>query len=594
MNTTDRPISLSSAGVVDSAAPGAASPRRVLLIGPPDAACAAARILLPLANQRRANVLGVVTLSPMHSPTVRDFADPTSPTLPWLGVIDDLASIQSQADADAAVVCIPEAFSRIAQRVRASLAALRLPSTFLPTPEDLLAPSAPAAAGAPRADGQAVAPGNLPPLEKTFDPSFLIGRPPREADHEALARANRLLRGKRVLITGAGGSIGSELALAVASHEPELLILMERAENSLFEIDRRLAERFPRLARKSMLHDVVEAESTLEWLRQLRPHVVFHAAAHKHVTVMEDHPSHAINNNLFGAKSIADASLAAGVGRFVMISTDKAVNPRSVMGATKRFAELYVRSLNRPGSPSRFSMVRFGNVLGSACSVLPIWSRQIADASPLTVTHPEMTRYFMTIPEAARLVIQAGALDPEEARGADIFVLDMGAPVRIIELAERFARAHNLSPRIINRETDGAMAAGAPRPGASHPGALPGALPGAIDIVFTGPRPGEKLHEELAHASEELRPTPAEGVLAWAGVATDSADVRALVETLGKARWSADRDEVVACIARFAPGVAASLREPKVLGPSIGVAALQPQDLRPTTPQQGGRDLSAA
>lgn len=562
---------------------------RVLLVGPPDAACAAARLLYPVAAQSRANILGLVSLTPLESATVRDFEDPNAPTIPCLGCLDDLAAIQKRADADVAVVCLPEAFGRTLARIREALGRIGLRASFVPTPDDILAGGATpgtrrvAATGSlPGVHTQAPgAPaGALPPMERAFDPSFLIGRPPREPDAAALARANRLLKGKRVLITGAGGSIGSELALAVASLGPDALILMERAENALFEIDRRLAERFPRLVRRSMLHDVVEEASTRDWLRTLRPDVVFHAAAHKHVTVMEDHPSHAINNNLFGAKSIADAARDAGVGRFVMISTDKAVNPRSVMGATKRFAELYVRSLNAPGSPTRFSMVRFGNVLGSACSVLPIWSKQLAEGAPLTVTHPEMTRYFMTIPEAARLVIQAGALDPDETNGADIFVLDMGAPVRIIELAERFARAHSLTPRILNR------APGVPAPAPAEPG--------SVDIVFTGARPGEKLHEELAHASEELRPTPAHGVLAWAGASTDATHVPTLVQTLAAVRWSADRDAVVSAIARFAPGVAASLGEPKVLGPGALANPMQRHELRSDAGPAASVDLSAA
>jgi FlaA1/EpsC-like NDP-sugar epimerase len=259
---------------------------------------------------------------------------------------------------------------------------------------------------------------------------------------------------------------------------------------------------------------------------------------------MEDHPSHAVNNNLFGAKSIADASLAVGVERFVMISTDKAVNPRNVMGATKRFAELYVRSRNSARSATRFCMVRFGNVLGSACSVLPIWSRQLSDAAPITVTHPEMTRFFMTIPEAAQLVIQAGALSPAEANGADIFVLDMGAPVRIIELAERFIRAQGLNPVVLNRPAD------ADRLGHAALASDRSQVP----IIFTGPRPGEKLHEELAHATEALRPTPAPGVLAWAGPPTDPRLVSELVETLSSVRFSADNNAVLDAIARFTPG----------------------------------------
>jgi len=273
-----------------------------------------------------------------------------------------------------------------------------------------------------------------------IDLAALIGRTPHEMDREAVGR---VLRGRRVLITGAGGSIGGELARVAAEFEPSLLVLMERAENALFEIDRQMARHFPGVQRKAVLHDVVDAEATLRLCQKITPQVVFHAAAHKHVPLMEDHPAHAVTNNLFGTKSIADAAVAVGAERFVMISSDKAVNPTSVMGATKRLAEMYVRGLggeiaNRKspianeGQGTRLSMVRFGNVLGSAASVLTIWAQQIAEGGPLTITDPRMTRYFMTIPEAATLVVQSAAL---EAGGVGVFVLDMGEPVRIVELA---------------------------------------------------------------------------------------------------------------------------------------------------------------
>ncbi|TVQ60352.1 MAG: NAD-dependent epimerase/dehydratase family protein, partial [Phycisphaerales bacterium] len=348
-----------------------------------------------------------------------------------------------------------------------------------------------------------------------------------------------------VLITGAGGSIGSELALIAAAHNPESLILIERSENALFEIARLLKARAPGVRVRALLHDVVEATSTRAYLEALRPHVVLHAAAHKHVPIMEDHPAHAVRNNLFGTKSIADAALVAGVERFVMISTDKAVTPRSVMGATKRFAERYVRSLNtRSGSDAgRFRMVRFGNVLGSACSVAPIWARQVAEGGPVTVTHPEMTRYFMTIPEAASLVIQAASLDAPECGGADIFVLDMGRPVRIVDLAERFVRLQGFEPRF-------------PDPRADEHDITPSVLP-TMDVVFTGARPGEKLHEELAHDEESLRETDAPGVLALAPGEPEPLDaLDRMVQELREVQWTLEKDEALRVVRRHAPGVA--------------------------------------
>jgi FlaA1/EpsC-like NDP-sugar epimerase len=243
-----------------------------------------------------------------------------------------------------------------------------------------------------------------------------------------------------------------------------------------------------------------------------------------------------VNNNLFGTKSVADAALAVGAERFVLISTDKAVNPTSVMGATKRLAELYVRSLNEPGpgrtGRTRFSLVRFGNVLGSACSVLPIWEKQIAEGGPVTVTHPDMTRYFMTIPEAAALVIQAGAI---EAGG--VFVLDMGDPVRIHDLALNFIKAHGLRPAIDGHPNN---------PQSTHEAST-------IRVTFTGTRPGEKLYEELAYDAEELAPTPVDGVRAWSGEPVDRHEITAMIADLSALRHSQDRSAVLTALHQHVP-----------------------------------------
>ncbi|MFN0011522.1 MAG: polysaccharide biosynthesis protein [Phycisphaerales bacterium] len=340
-------------------------------------------------------------------------------------------------------------------------------------------------------------------LRPDMDPAVLIGRTHHGLDRAAVAA---ILTGKRILITGAGGSIGSELARVAAAFNPERLILMERAENALFSIDNQLARRFPGIPRSAVLHDVVDAEHTLEIVCTHRPHVIFHAAAHKHVPLMEDHPSHAVNNNLFGTKAIADAALACGAERFVLISTDKAVNPTSVMGATKRLAEMYVSSL--AAGPTCFSMVRFGNVLASACSVIPIWAAQLADGAPITITDPRMTRYFMTIPEAATLVAQAAALSSDPT-SAPLYVLDMGEPVRILDLALRFVRLSGYQPRV---RTDTLP------PGTQLPVTLDAPIDLAaptVDIVFSGIRPGEKLFEQLAYEAENLAPTTHPGIGSW-------------------------------------------------------------------------------
>ncbi len=415
----------------------------------------------------------------------------------------------------------------------------------------------------------------------SIDLSKLIGRTPYEMDRVAISA---MLRGKCVMITGAGGSIGSELAKVAAEFEPSLLVLVERSENALFEIDRQIGRRFPGVARKPVMHDVVDAEQTLRLCEKVRPQVVFHAAAHKHVPLMEDHPAHAVTNNLFGTKSIADAAVAVGAERFVMISSDKAVNPTSVMGATKRLAEMYVRGLGervqsaesrvqREGTGTRLCMVRFGNVLGSAASVLTIWAQQIAEGGPLTITDPRMTRFFMTIPEAATLVVQSATLEAEGA-GVGVYVLDMGEPVRIVELAERFVRAHGMVPRVVDGRERGVGRTDRPQSG---PIGGTG-LAQTIELVCTGIRPGEKLHEELAYAAEQLRPTTRPGVRAWAGPgfgANVAERMREMVDEMNAARFSPDPARVVAAIRKHVPEMrngpaVASLSPELAVTPRVG------------------------
>lgn len=446
-----------------------------------------------------------------------------------LGGVDDLATIQRTLGATLAIVCLPASMNETIGRVRSTLRELGLAERFIPPVEDLLAHAPPLAIGVDAAGSTHYTP------TPRIDLGALIGRRPRQIDEASVARE---LTGRRVLITGAGGSIGSELARIAARFSPERLILIERAENALFEIDRRLAQSAPEVDRVAMLHDVVDAEATRRRLEELRPNVVFHAAAHKHVPLMEDHPALAVQNNLLGTKSIADAARACGCDRFVMISTDKAVHPRSVMGATKRLAELYVRHLHTEvhaaGEPTRCSIVRFGNVLGSACSVLTIWSAQIAEGAPISVTDERMTRFFMTIPEAASLVMQSAAIDAPDADGstAGLYVLDMGAPIRILDLAERFVRAHGLRPRVVDRDVP-----------------VDSCGP-SVDIVVTGIRPGEKLHEELAYQSEELQPTAFDGIDAWPGALPDETDVPAMIADLTSSVAGGDSSGVLEAIRR--------------------------------------------
>lgn len=418
--------------------------------------------------------------------------DPPVATAAGPKVYYGLAGLAEAADSEQvhlALVSLPLDQHHLRKQVTDALEQRNLPWRYIPTSEDLLSGRISpesliarqergcAAESACGSSGRAI---HIRGPLWSVDPEKLLGRKPRKLDEEAI---RQVLCDKVVMITGAGGSIGSELARVAARFGPRRLILVERSENALFEIDRELGERMPHVDRAAVLHDVTDAARTLAVVMAYRPDIIFHAAAHKHVPMMEDHPAQAVENNFYGTRSIADAAARVGVGRFVMISTDKAVRPSSVMGATKRLAELYVQYLSER-SDTLFAMVRFGNVLGSACSVLPIWADQLARGRRITVTHPAMTRYFMTIPEAAGLVIQSAAY-AGLAGGGEVFLLDMGQPIRIVELARRFIRSHGLEPGV------------------------------DVQIEFTGIRPGEKLFEELAYDDEEMIPTPHPSVRIW-------------------------------------------------------------------------------
>lgn len=302
----------------------------------------------------------------------------------------------------------------------------------------------------------------------------LLGREPVRVDVTEIAS---YLRGERVLVTGAGGSIGSELCRQIARFEPAQLLLLGHGENSIYNIHLELKEKHPNLNLVPIIADIQDEKRIDAVFKLYKPSVVFHAAAHKHVPLMEANPGEAIKNNVFGTKNVAEAADKYGAKRFVLISTDKAVNPTSVMGATKRLAELIIQSLSRQ-SKTKYVAVRFGNVLGSRGSVVPLFQRQIARGGPVTVTHPDMKRYFMTIPEAVQLVIQAGAM----GKGGEVFVLDMGEPVRIVDLAYDMIRLSGFRPNV------------------------------DIAVEFIGVRPGEKLFEELLTAEEGTEATKHERI----------------------------------------------------------------------------------
>ena len=427
---------------------------------------------------------------------------------PTLGAIEQLEAIVARRRPALAIVSLPAVMIELITRIRTRLRRLEVPDRFIATLEDQLA---------------GVGPRTLLQL----DLAELINRSPRMIDQEAM---RTLIKGKRVLITGAGGSIGSELSRLAARYDPAQLILVDRSENALFEIDRQIARLAPDLPRRAVLHDVVEAEATKAHFQLVQPELVFHAAAHKHVPLMEDHPAAAVDNNLFGTKSVVDAADAVGVERFVMISTDKAVRPRSIMGMTKRLAERYVQFVGKR-SQTQFAMVRFGNVIGSTGSVLEIWAKQLADGGPLTVTDPQMTRYFMTIPEAAALVMQSAALLDTPSSAGNVFVLDMGEPLRIVDMARRFIEAHGLSARL--------------------PGTAESTSAGQIRIVFTGARPGEKLHEQLAREPDELTQTTHPDILAVRLPEPDEVQIKQMLTELSPEHRGGDRVGVAALIRRL-------------------------------------------
>ena len=350
---------------------------------------------------------------------------------------------------------------------------------------------------------------------RDVDIDDLLGRDVVELDLDLI---EKFLKAKVILVTGAGGSIGSEMSRQVCNFEPKLLLLVEQAENPLFFVERELNQRFPDVPVKALVCNITDKARVEQIFERYRPAVVIHAAAHKHVPLMETNPGEAIRNNVLGTKNIADVADAYGADDFVMISTDKAVNPTSVMGSSKRVAEMYIQDLDN-SSKTHFVTVRFGNVLGSDGSVVPIFNKQIAAGGPVTVTHPEMKRYFMTIPEASQLVLQAATM----GQGGEIFVLDMGEPVKIVDLAKELITLSGF------------------RPGED------------IEIVFTGTRPGEKLFEELSIKGEDMLPTKHRKIAAWKNMPKDREILRAEIAKLIDIAQKQDYDEIVESIKQLVP-----------------------------------------
>lgn len=371
--------------------------------------------------------------------------------IPILGTTNDIQKIVSKMDIREILIAIPSARGETIRKIIEKCRATGVSFKILPGLENLL-------------DGKV----SINQIRE-IDENDLLGREPIELD---LPTISQDIRSKRVLVTGAGGSIGSELCRQILRLEPELLILFDRSENSLYHIDLELLETFPESKKKVVVGDILDLPRLEEVFSRHRPELVFHAAAYKHVPMMEFHPLEALKNNVIGTKNVALTAIKYQAKKVIMISTDKAVRPVNVMGASKRAAEIYIQALNQ-NSQTRFVTVRFGNVLNSEGSVIPLFKKQIQKGGPITVTHPEIYRYFMTIPEASRLVLQAGVM----GKGGEIYLLDMGKPVRILDLAIDLITLSGLKPWI------------------------------DIDIIFTGLRPGEKLYEELLTEGEGILPT---------------------------------------------------------------------------------------
>ncbi len=393
-----------------------------------------------------------------------------------LGATDDLGAIAEQLDARQALITIANAPGKAIRRINELCREQGIPAKIIPGIYEIVG-------------GQV----NLSRIRELAIED-LLGREQVALDESALSKQ---LRRRVVLVTGAGGSIGSELCRQICRFGPAALVMVEQAENALFNIHREVAASHPTQAIVPCVADILDRTRIESLFETYRPDVVFHAAAHKHVPMMEWNPSEAIKNNVMGTRNLADVAHEREVEAFVMISTDKAVNPTSVMGASKRVAELYAQALSHH-SDTRFVTVRFGNVLGSAGSVIPIFKEQILEGGPVRVTHPEMQRYFMTIPEASQLVMQAGTM----GQGGEIFVLDMGEPVKIVDLARDLIRLSGFTPD------------------------------DEIEIEFSGIRPGEKLFEELSVRDEDVDKTRHPKIFVGRGNARAMADVTAAIDML--------------------------------------------------------------
>jgi FlaA1/EpsC-like NDP-sugar epimerase len=417
--------------------------------------------------------------------------------IPVLGTVEQLAEICTEKNIEEVAIAMPSATVQQRRRVVQVCQGTKVRFRTVPSMTDI-------ASGRFRVS-----------QIRDVDINDLLGREAIQLDTDSI---ETFIKGKMILVTGAGGSIGSEMCRQICHFGPKLLLLVEQAENPLFYIERELREKFPDITMTAVVCNITDQSRVEGIFDKYRPEIIIHAAAHKHVPLMEGNPGEAIKNNVVGSRTVADAADKFGAGNFVMISTDKAVNPTSIMGSSKRVAELYVQDLNRT-SKTHFVTVRFGNVLGSDGSVVPIFKKQIAQGGPLTVTHPEMKRYFMTIPEASQLVLQAASM----GKGGEIFVLDMGEPVKIVDLARELITLSGF------------------RPGED------------IEIAFTGLRPGEKLFEELSIKGEDMQETRHPKIGIWRNIPMDRDRLRAKIAELVALAKIGEHAEIAAKIKELVP-----------------------------------------
>lgn len=469
--------------------PGNKSVKRFLIVGAGDAGEALLREMTRIrADEYR--VVGFIDDDPLKQ-GMRIHG------VPVLGTVDSLARVCAEQKVDEIGIAIPSATHTQLRRVVQVCEGAKIRFRTVPSITD-------------------IASGKLRVSQiRDVDINDLLGREVVQLD---LALIEKFLKNKVVLVTGAGGSIGSEMCRQVCHFGPKRLLLVEQAENPLFFIERELRRDFGDVPIEALVCDITDRRRVEAIFAAHAPNVVIHAAAHKHVPLMETNPGEAVKNNVLGTMAVADAADAHGAEHFVMISTDKAVNPTSIMGSTKRVAEMYIQDLNQT-SRTHFVTVRFGNVLGSNGSVVPIFKNQIAAGGPVTVTHPEMRRYFMTIPEASQLVLQAATM----GQGGEIFVLDMGEPVKIVDLARELITLSGF------------------RPGED------------IEIQFTGMRPGEKLFEELSIEGEDMLPTRHPKIGIWKNIPKDRQTLRAEIDRLVAVAQTGDYKAIVAAVKVLIP-----------------------------------------